>query len=118
MPGRLLHGGPGAEVEVAAGHARRTAVDRCLLQQQHPRPGASGLQGGASAGDAEPDDDHVVRLGVGRYVGGGDGRGDRQSSRHGHGPNVEHVSVWGDPRAGERTDRLRTRAPTTAAEVT
>ena len=80
VAGRLLHGGPAAEVEVAAGHARRAAVDRGLLQQQHPRAGAGGLQGGAAAGDAEPDHDHVVGLGVGRDVAGGDGGGDGQSS--------------------------------------
>src|SRR5215204_5583147 len=34
------------------------------------------------------------------------------------GPNVEHVSIWGHLRSAEWADRLRTRAPTTAAEVT
>ncbi len=43
-----------------------------LLEQQHPDAGAGGLEGGAAAGDAEADDDDVVRL---RPVGGTDEAG-------------------------------------------
>ncbi len=66
VPGRLLHRGPAAEVEVAAGHARRAAVHRRPLQQQHPGAGPRGLEGGAAAGDAEADHHHVVRRRVRR----------------------------------------------------
>ena len=98
VPGRLLHGGAAAEVEVAAGHARRAAVHGGPLQQQHPRPGPRRLEGGAAAGDAEADDHHVVRLGVrrGRRWRGSTVRAAAVQLVSVMAPRLEHVSVWGE----------------------
>ena len=71
VAGRLLHRRTAAEVEVPAGHARRTAVHRGSLEQQHPSAGARRLEGGAAAGDAEPHHHDVVRRGVGGQLGRG-----------------------------------------------
>ena len=38
VAGRLLHGRPAAEIEVAAGHARGSAVHRRALQEEHRAP--------------------------------------------------------------------------------
>ncbi len=75
VSGGLLHRRTAAEVEVAAGHARGAAVDRSPLEQQHPGPGAGGLQGCAAAGDAEADHHDVEGLGVLRDHGGGEDLG-------------------------------------------
>ncbi len=81
---------------MAAGHARRAAVDGGPLEQQHPGAGARRLEGGAAAGDAEADDHDVPGLRVRGQVGGGQHLGQVGSGQLGHGPRLEHVSVCGE----------------------
>ena len=98
-----------------AGHARRAAVHRGPLQQQHPRAGPGRLEGGAAAGDAEADHHDVPRLGVGRRVGRGEDVGVGGPGQLGHAPRLEHVSVFGRG----ATDRItHTGRPHTEREVT
>ena len=64
VPGRLLHRGAAAQVEVPAGQAGGAAGHGRPLQQQHPGAGPGRLQGRAAARDAEADDRHVIRVGA------------------------------------------------------
>ena len=102
VAGRLLHRRTAAEVEVPAGHARRPAVHRGPLQQQHPRAGPGGLECGAAAGDAEADDHDVPRLGLGGEVVGGKDFGIGGAGQLGHAAKTRTCfSSW-----GVATDRI------------
>ena len=102
VAGRGLHRGAAAEVEVAARQRRRAAVHGRLLEQQHPRARAGGLERGTPAGDAEAHHDHVVRRGVRGDVGVGADVGEIGAS---HGVRLEQVLVPWNPARGLRGNR-------------
>ena len=79
--GGLLHRGPAAEVEVAAGHRAGAAVLRGPLEQDDARTGPGRLECGARAGDPEPDHDDVDLVAPRLHIGGVDGW--RQVQGHG-----------------------------------